>query len=124
MNVGISRVWLKAVCPSTPSPLAALRPASARPRQAFNAALLREQYRALARLGPYIHGIVILAALAFFCATKPTGSLLAGVVLPASLIAVSAFRLVCWFNARAGVEFEALDRIRRKVRVASVLGPR
>ena len=90
---------------------------------AFNAALLREQYRALARLGPYVHGIVILAALAFFCATKPTGSLLAGVVLPAALIAASAFRLVCWFNARAGVEFEALDRIRRKVRVASVLGP-
>ena len=59
----------------------------------------------------------------FFCATRPTGSLLAGVVLPAALIAVSAFRLVCWFNARAGVELEALDRIRRKVRVASVLGP-
>ena len=90
---------------------------------AFNAALLREQYRALARLGPYVHGIVILAALAFFCATRPTGSLLAGVVLPAALIAVSAFRLICWFKARAGVEFEALDRIRRKVRIASLLGP-
>ena len=43
--------------------------------------------------------------------------------MPAALIAVSAFRLVSWFKARAGVEFEALDRIRRKVRVASVLGP-
>jgi hypothetical protein len=32
----------------------------------FSAALLREQYRALARLGPYVHGIVILSALAFF----------------------------------------------------------
>ena len=29
---------------------------------AFNAALLREQYRSLARLGPYVHGVVILAA--------------------------------------------------------------
>ncbi|HEY1779551.1 MAG TPA: diguanylate cyclase [Roseiarcus sp.] len=91
------------------------------PESAFDAALLREQYRALARLGPYVHGIIILAALAFFCATRPTGLLL--VVLPAALIAVSAFRLVCWFRARAGVEFEALDRIRRKVRVASLLGP-
>ena len=45
---------------------------------AFDAALLREQYRALARLGPYVHGIIILAALAFFCATRPTGSLLTG----------------------------------------------
>lgn len=90
---------------------------------AFDAAILREQYRALARLGPYVHGIVILAALAFFCATRPTGSPLAGVVLPAALIAVSAFRLVSWFKARAGVEFVALDRIRRRVRVASVLGP-
>ena len=93
------------------------------PESAFNAALLREQYRALARLGPYVHGIVILAALAFFCATRPTDSLLDGIVLPAALIAVSAFRLVSWFKARAGVEFEALDRIRRKVRVASLLGP-
>ena len=44
---------------------------------AFNAALLREQYRSLARLGPYVHGVVIVAALAFFGAT-PTGSLLTG----------------------------------------------
>ena len=60
---------------------------------AFNAALLREQYRSLARLGPYVHGIVIVAALAFFGAT-PTGSLLTGILLPTALIAVSVFRLV------------------------------
>jgi diguanylate cyclase (GGDEF)-like protein len=88
----------------------------------FNASLLREQYRSLVRLGPYVHGIVIVAALAFFGAT-PTGSLLTGVLLPTALIAVSVFRLASWFNARAGVEVEAIDRVRCKVRTASVLGP-
>jgi diguanylate cyclase (GGDEF)-like protein len=92
------------------------------PEAAYNAALLREQYRSLARLGPYVHGIVIVAALAFFGAT-PTGSLLTGILLPTALIAVSFFRLSSWFKARAGVELEALDLVRRKVRAASVLGP-
>jgi diguanylate cyclase (GGDEF)-like protein len=92
------------------------------PEAAFNAALLREQYRSLARLGPYVHGIVIVAALALFGAT-PTGSLLTGILLPTALIAVSAFRLSSWFKARAGVELEALECVRRKVRAASALGP-
>ena len=92
------------------------------PEAAFNAALLREQYRSLARLGPYVHGIVIVAALAFFGMT-PTGSLLTGFLLPTALIAVSVFRLSSWVKARAGVELQALDRVRRKVRAASVLGP-
>jgi diguanylate cyclase (GGDEF)-like protein len=92
------------------------------PEADFNAALLREQYRALTRLGPYVHGIVIVAALALFGLT-PTGSLLTGILLPTALIAVSVFRLSSWFKARAGVELEALDRVRRKVRAASVLGP-
>jgi diguanylate cyclase (GGDEF)-like protein len=92
------------------------------PEAAFNAALLREQYRSLARLGPYVHGIVIVAALALFGAT-PTGSLLTGFLLPTALIGVSVFRSSSWFKARAAVEVEALDRVRRKVRAASVLGP-
>src|SRR6202167_199687 len=92
------------------------------PEAAFNAALLREQYRSLARLGPYVHGIVIVAALAFFGAT-PTRSLLTRILLPTALIGVSVFRLSSWFMARASVELEALDRVRRKVRAASVLGP-
>jgi diguanylate cyclase (GGDEF)-like protein len=89
---------------------------------AFNAALLREQYRSLARLGPYVHGVVIVAALAFFGAT-PTGSLLTGIILPTALIAISVFRLASWLKMRASVEREALDLVRRRVRVATVLGP-
>src|ERR1700734_504795 len=79
------------------------------PEAAFNAALLREQYRSLAPLGLF--------------GAPPTGSLLTGFLLPTGLIAVSVFRLSSWFKARAGVELEALDRVRRKVAVASVLGP-
>jgi diguanylate cyclase (GGDEF)-like protein len=93
------------------------------PEAAFNDVLLREQYRSLARLGPYVHGVVILAALALFCATASTGSPLSGVVLPAALVAVSGFRLVSWFKARASIELEALDLVRRRVRAATVLGP-
>jgi diguanylate cyclase (GGDEF)-like protein len=89
---------------------------------AFDAALLREQYRALTRLGPYVHGVVIVAALAFFGMT-PNGSLLTGLLLPSGLIAVSIFRLLTWFKARASVEHETLDLVRRRVRAASVLGP-
>jgi diguanylate cyclase (GGDEF)-like protein len=72
---------------------------------------------------PLCHGIVIVAALAFLGATAPTSSLLNGILLPAALIAVSLFRLISWFQARATVEVEALDLVRRKMRAASVLGP-
>ena len=89
----------------------------------FDEALLREQYRSLARLGPYVHGVVILAALALFGGAAPTRSLLAGTFLPAALIAVSVLRLRSWFRARASVEAETLDVVRRKVRAASILGP-
>jgi predicted signal transduction protein with EAL and GGDEF domain len=89
----------------------------------FSAALLREQYRSLARLGPYVHGVVILATLAMFAGAAPTGSRFDGILLPAALIGVSVFRLVSWFKARANVEHETLDVIRRRVRAASVLGP-
>jgi diguanylate cyclase (GGDEF)-like protein len=89
----------------------------------FDAALLREQYRSLARLGPYVHGVVILAALALFGATGPTRSLFFGILLPAVLIAVSLLRLISWFRARAGVELEPLELVRRKVRAAGVFGP-
>src|SRR5689334_7724294 len=89
----------------------------------FGAALLREQYRSLARLGPYVHGVVILAAVALFVESTPAGSLVDGIILPAALIAISLFRLVSWFQARASVELETLDAVRRKVRAASILGP-
>jgi diguanylate cyclase (GGDEF)-like protein len=94
---------------------------SGSPEATFHAALLRERYRALTRLGPYVHGVVIVAALALFGATAPTGWLQDA--LPAALIAVSLFRLITWFQARANVELEALDFVRRKVRAASILGP-
>jgi len=89
----------------------------------FSEALLREQYRSLARLGPYVHGVVILAALALFVGAAPTRSLLDGIFLPAALIAVCALRLRSWFKARASVELETLDVVRGRVRAASVLGP-
>ena len=75
----------------------------------FKSALLREQYRSLARLGPYVHAVVILATAALCGATARTSSLLDGVLLPAALIAVSMFWLISWLKARAGVERVTLD---------------
>jgi diguanylate cyclase (GGDEF)-like protein len=89
----------------------------------FKPALLREQYRSMARLGPYVHGVVILATTALCGATTRTSSLLDGMVLPAALIAVSMFRLISWLKARAGVERVTLEVARREVGGASVLGP-
>jgi diguanylate cyclase (GGDEF)-like protein len=89
----------------------------------FKSALLHEQYRSVARLGPYVHAVVILAAAALCGATARTSSLLDGVLLPAALIAVSMFRLISWLKARAGVERVTLDVARREVRGAGVLGP-
>jgi diguanylate cyclase (GGDEF)-like protein len=88
----------------------------------FKSALLREQYRSLARLGPYVHAVVILTTAALCGATART-SLLGGIVLPAALLAVSIFRLISWLRARAGVELVTLDVVRREVGGASILGP-
>jgi predicted signal transduction protein with EAL and GGDEF domain len=89
----------------------------------FEAALMREQYRTLVRLGPYINGVVILATVALCATTEGTSSLLGGVVLPAALLALSLTRLISWLKARGRMEHERLDAIRRKVRAASVVGP-
>jgi diguanylate cyclase (GGDEF)-like protein len=89
----------------------------------FKAALMREQHRTLARLGPYINGVIILGTVALCATTQRTSSLLGGIVLPAALLAISLTRLIFWLKARGRVEHETLDAIRRKVRAASVLAP-
>ena len=88
----------------------------------FESALLREQYRSLARLGPYVHGVIILATAALYCATAPA-SLIAGILLPAALLAVSTLRLMSWLRARESVERVTIDVLRREVMGARVLGP-
>jgi predicted signal transduction protein with EAL and GGDEF domain len=88
----------------------------------FESALLREQYRSLTRLGPYVHGVILLSTLALYGAAAPT-SLYDGTVLPAALLAVSTFRLVSWLKARAGVDRVRLEVVRREVVGASILGP-
>jgi diguanylate cyclase (GGDEF)-like protein len=89
----------------------------------FEAALLREQYRTLARLGPYINGVVILATVALCATAQRTSSLLDGMVLPAALLAASLYRLISWLKARRRVDLERLDVIRRKILATSVLAP-
>jgi diguanylate cyclase (GGDEF)-like protein len=89
----------------------------------FKAALMREQYRTLARLGPYINGAVILATVALCATTQRTSTLLDGMIVPAALLALSLSRLISWLKARGRVESERLEVIRREVRAASILKP-
>ncbi len=89
----------------------------------FEAALLRAQYRSLARLSPYVHGVVILATVALCGAARQRSTSLDGFVLPAALVAVSLTRLIFWLKARDRVERETLHVIRREVRAAGILGP-
>ena len=103
--------------PFEPEPVSEARDAH------FEAALLRAQYRSLARLGPYVHGVVILATVALCAAPRQRSTFLDGFILPAALVAVSLFRLIFWLKARGRVERETLDVIRREVRAAGVLGP-
>jgi diguanylate cyclase (GGDEF)-like protein len=90
----------------------------------FESALLREQYRSLTRLSPYVHGIAIVAALAC-CAAATAGSLLPvwGIILPIAVIAFSMSRARAWIKARSRVEHEAFDVIGREVRLAGLLAP-
>ena len=85
--------------------------------------MLRAQYRSLARLGPYVHGVVILATVALCAAARQRSTLLDGFILPAALVAVSLFRLIFWLKARECVERQTLDVIRRQIRAARALGP-
>src|SRR5271155_3551944 len=89
----------------------------------FKSALLREQYRSLTRLGPYVHGIAIVVALAC-CAAAVGSSLLPwGILPPIAVIMFSMSRARAWIKARSRVEHETLDVVRRGVRLAGVLGP-
>jgi diguanylate cyclase (GGDEF)-like protein len=103
--------------PFEPEPVSEARDAH------FEAALLRAQYRSLARLGPYVHGVVILATVALCGAARQRSTFVDGFILPAALVAVSLFRLIFWLKARDRVERETLDVIRRQIRAARVLGP-
>jgi diguanylate cyclase (GGDEF)-like protein len=88
----------------------------------FMSALVRERYRSLTRLGPYVHGVILLSTLALYAGAAPT-SVGDGIVLPAALLALSTFRLVSWLKARPGVDHVGLEAVRREVTGESVLGP-
>ena len=89
----------------------------------FKSVLLREQYRSLARLGPYVHGVIILATAALYCATAPSVAASRESFSLRALLAVSTLRLISWLKARESVERVTIDVLRREVMGASVLGP-
>jgi diguanylate cyclase (GGDEF)-like protein len=89
----------------------------------LDAALLREQYRSLASLAPYIYAAVIAAAAAMGFAMRGMSSPLRTFVVLSALLAVVIPRLIYWLRARRSLAAQSLDVMRRDIRIATALGP-
>ncbi|HZZ62588.1 MAG TPA: EAL domain-containing protein [Roseiarcus sp.] len=94
-------------------------PAAASSETDLNDALLREQYRSLARIAPYHCGVAIVgtAMLGYFAreTSWPVGAI---VLVPAC--AYVLFKLVYWLAVRPRIERQGLDVIRRDLRHANI----
>ena len=93
------------------------------PEADFSAALLREHTARWRGLAPMSMGSSFVAAVGAVRRDVRPAAFLDRVLLPPRSSPSPFFAWSSWFKARAGVELEAIDRIRRKVRAASVLGP-
>ena len=82
-------------------------------------ALLREQYRSLARIAPYHCGVAIVATAVVGCLAGTTSSPLGAIVLVGALAFV-LYRLAHWLEVRPCMECQSLDVIRRDLRQANV----
>src|SRR3974390_2979801 len=85
----------------------------------FEAALLREQYRSLARMAPYYCGVATVGTVMLGCFVRETSSPLTAIVL-AGAFAFVLFRLVYWLRVRPRIERQSLDVIRRDLRQANI----
>ena len=93
------------------------------PASDLEAALLREQYRALAELAPYLYAAAIAAAAALGIAVQGLWPTAYTVALLGALLPFATFRAVYWLRIRERVDALSLDFIRRDVRRAAVVGP-
>jgi diguanylate cyclase (GGDEF)-like protein len=89
----------------------------------FEGALIREQYRSLARLAPYFYGQAIIAAAALCTIVSSAWPTLLIAAVPAALLPAAALRTAHWMRARRRVDRLSLVTMRREVRAAQVVGP-
>ena len=85
--------------------------------------MLREQYRSLATLVPYLYVVVIVSTILLAYATRNNTPVLVTLVLPAPLLAIAAARLKYWVDARRDVDTRDLRRVRRDIVATRILGP-
>lgn len=83
----------------------------------------REQYRALTRLVPVLYVIVGVAAISLCFSLREFAPLLFTLVLPSPLLAVIAVRLRHWIKARNLVDKLEPFEVRRRIGIASAIGP-
>jgi diguanylate cyclase (GGDEF)-like protein len=87
--------------------------------------LLREQYRTLTRLIPFLYAVCIATAFALtivytLAAEAP---LFASKIVPLALVVVMMARRQKWIRARAKAETVAVERMLREMRATEFLGP-
>ena len=93
------------------------------PASDLEAALLREQYRALAELAPYLYAAAIAVAAALGIALRGLWPAAYTLALLATLPPYATVRAIHWLRIRERVDALSLDFIRRDVRRAGVVGP-
>jgi len=101
----------------------ALTGAAAAQDDELSVSMLREQYRSLATLVPYLYVVVIVSTILFAYATRNSTPIFVTMILPAPLLAVAVFRLRYWMNARGEVERRELRVVRRDIVATKFLGP-
>ncbi len=93
------------------------------PSEMSKDAMLREQYRSLATLMPYLYIIVILTTILLAYATRNIAPTYITIALPAPLLSASLYRLNYWLKARRIVEHRDMRTIRRDILGTKILGP-
>ena len=90
---------------------------------AFANVMERERYRALTRLVPVQYVIVSVAAISLCLSLRDFAPALFVYILPSPLLLLIAWRWRYWIKARQQVDNLDQETLRRRVRVAGLVGP-
>src|SRR5208283_4486662 len=85
--------------------------------------MLREQYRSLTALVPYLYIVVIITTLLLTYSTRNTAPIKATLIFPLPLLLVVSSRLHYWWKARRYVDQRDVRTIRRDILSTRILGP-
>ena len=93
------------------------------PADDVSTALLREQYRSLTVLVPFLYVVVLVTTLLLTFATRDIATPLVTVGLPLPMLCVVVSRMFHWVKARKSVEVKTTRAMRRDMLNTTILGP-